>query len=103
MKFIEIDYPKEKALELNDFRDMDYYAVNNYNLPITSMMENAGLQLANFIAQFADFDQKISFGIGNGNNGGGGLVAARRLAAWGYQVYFDVIAEITKELPAMQR
>ena len=49
MEITEIKYPREKALELEHFREMDYYAVNNYNLPIELMMENAGLQLANLI------------------------------------------------------
>lgn len=102
MKFIEINYPKEKALELDSFRDMDYYAVNNYNLPISFMMENAGLQLANLVASFAQKEQTIKIGVGNGNNGGGGLVAARRLAAWGYSVYLDLFTEITKDLPLVQ-
>ncbi len=102
MIFTEIDYPKEKALDLDSFRDMDYYAVNNYNLPISFMMENAGLQLANLVASFALKEQAIKIGVGNGNNGGGGLVAARRLAAWGYSVYLDLFTKITKDLPLAQ-
>ena len=38
------------ALELASFREMDYFAVENYSLPIELMMENAGLQLANLVA-----------------------------------------------------
>jgi len=102
MSYPEITYPKEKALELKDFRDMDYYTVNEYHLPIELMMENAGLQLANFISKLANKNQIIKIGVGNGNNGGGGLVAARRLAAWGYQVYIDQFVEITKDLPSIQ-
>ena len=102
MNFTEINIPVEKALELDSFRDMDYFAVNNYNLPIEIMMENAGLQLANLIAAFTQKKQSIKIGVGNGNNGGGGLVAARRLTAWGYSVYLDFFTEITKELPAIQ-
>ena len=34
MEYPEVKYLREKALELGNFRDMDYYAVNNYNLPI---------------------------------------------------------------------
>lgn len=98
----EIEYPKEKALTLQSFKDMDYYAVSNYNLPIELMMENAGYQLAQIIAKKANKSQSIKIGVGNGNNGGGGLVAARRLAAWGYQVYIDSFTEITKELPSIQ-
>ena len=102
MNFTEINIPVENALELDDFREMDYFAVKNYNLPIEIMMENAGLQLANLIAGFTQKEQTIKIGVGNGNNGGGGLVAARRLAAWGYSVYLDFFTEITKELPKIQ-
>jgi len=102
MKYPEIEYVEENALELDSFREMDYFAVNNYNLTIELMMENAGLQLANFIAGFADINQTIKIGVGNGNNGGGGLVAARRLSAWGFNVYLDIFTKITKSLPAAQ-
>ncbi|MFT6501036.1 MAG: NAD(P)H-hydrate epimerase [Crocinitomicaceae bacterium] len=98
----EITFPKSQALELNDFKEMDYYAIENYNLPIELMMENAGLQLANLIAHSATKDKKIRIGVGNGNNGGGGLVAARRLLGWGYKVSLDLVTEITRELPALQ-
>ena len=102
MKYHKINIPKEKALELDSFRDMDYYAVNNFNLPIELMMENAGLQLANLIASISQKEQIIKIGVGNGNNGGGGLVAARRLVAWGYNIYLDFFTEITKKMPATQ-
>lgn len=102
MNYIEINFPIEKALELNQFKEMDYYAVENYGLPIELMMENAGLHLASLIANFASKDQFIKIGVGNGNNGGGGLVAARRLQAWGFNVYIDIFTEITKDLPLKQ-
>ena len=79
---MEVSIPISDALELSDFRQMDYYAVENYQLPIELMMENAGLQLAKLAAQFSGIEKaKILIGVGNGNNGGGGMVAARRLAA----------------------
>lgn len=102
MPFKEIIYPQEKALELDKFKEMDYYAVEKLHLPIELMMENAGLALARIIAQRASKDQSIRVGIGNGNNGGGGLVAARRLLAWGYQVHLDLSTELTKKLPLTQ-
>ena len=102
MKYPEINYKKEDALELEDFKAMDYYAVENFALPIELMMENAGLQLANLIADTIDIHQTIKIGIGNGNNGGGGLVAARRLSAWGYSVYLDVFTELTQDLVKIQ-
>jgi len=103
MHFKEVNIPISKALDLSRFKEMDYYAVENYALPIELMMENAGLQLAKLIAHSAkDSKAKILIGIGNGNNGGGGLVAARRLAAWGYAVYLDISTEINKALPQRQ-
>ncbi|WP_422080626.1 NAD(P)H-hydrate epimerase [Ulvibacterium sp.] len=95
-----------KALSLESFKEMDYLVVENYDLPIELMMENAGLQLArlisNITSNIALKDSKVTMGIGNGNNGGGGLVAARRLAAWGYDVYLDLAVPITKDLPKAQ-
>jgi NAD(P)H-hydrate epimerase len=98
----EILYPVDKALTLKDFREMDYYAVNQYFLPIELMMENAGLHLARFVSKIISQTKIIKIGVGNGNNGGGGLVAARRLAAWGYEVYIDTFTEIDKPIPAIQ-
>ena len=100
---MEVNIPISEALELSDFKAMDYYAVEHYQLPIELMMENAGLLLANLGRLSAeDSTTKILIGVGNGNNGGGGLVAARRLAAWGYEVYLDLMSDIEKELPKKQ-
>lgn len=99
---MEVIIPKTNALELSDFKAMDYYAVEKYLLPIKLMMENAGLQLANLTVRSANPYSKILVGVGNGNNGGGGLVAARRLAAWGYEVYLDLVTDIGKDLPKKQ-
>jgi len=103
MNFKEIDIPFESALDLEQFKKMDFYAVENYFLPIELMMENAGLQLANLIVKsINDLEDKILIGVGNGNNGGGGLVAARRLSAWGFDVYLDPFTDINRELPKKQ-
>ncbi len=91
-----------QALSLESFKEMDYLAVEKYALPIELMMENAGLELARLTALKATKASKITIGVGNGNNGGGGLVAARRLAAWGFDVYLDLAVEITKDLPNTQ-
>ncbi len=102
MNIPAVEIPIDGALELEQFREMDYFAVEHYNLPIELMMENAGLQLARLVAIQASRESKILIGIGNGNNGGGGLVAARRLSAWGYAVHLDLITEIRKDLPRAQ-
>ena len=91
-----------ETLSLEKFMEMDYLVVAQYKLPIELMMENAGLQLARLITMHATKKSKILIGIGNGNNGGGGLVAARRLAAWGFDVLLDIPVDITKPLPKTQ-
>lgn len=93
---------EEEYLSLEHFKEMDYFAVENYGLPIELMMENAGLHLARLVASNSPIDHKILIGVGNGNNGGGGLVAARRLQAWGYKVYLDLPMTINKSLPLKQ-
>ncbi|SFW26583.1 NAD(P)H-hydrate epimerase [Cellulophaga fucicola] len=90
------------SLSLDAFKEMDYWALEKYNLSIALMMENAGLQLARLVAKKATKGSVITIGVGNGNNGGGGLVAARRLAAWGFNVNLDLAVSITKELPKAQ-
>ena len=100
---MDVIIPLSDALELSVFKEMDYFTVENYKLPIELMMENAGLQLANLVSHTAnDLSSRVLIGVGNGNNGGGGLVAARRLSAWGYEVYLDLFTEIEKDLPKKQ-
>ena len=103
MDFPEISVSKGDALGLEVFREMDYFAVENYGLPIELMMENAGLNLARLVAKFSpNINAKILIGVGPGNNGGGGLVAARRLAGWGYCVHIDLLTENLTDLPSIQ-
>lgn len=93
---------EDQALHLDEFREMDFYAVKHFALPIELMMENAGLQLARVVAQHAAAGATVVVGVGPGNNGGGGLVAARRLHGWGYQVHLHVTATALKDLPQLQ-
>ncbi|MGB5667744.1 MAG: NAD(P)H-hydrate epimerase [Maribacter sp.] len=99
---MQLHFKSSETLSLESFKEMDYLAVEQYHLPIELMMENAGLQLARLIALSATKKSKIVIGIGNGNNGGGGLVAARRLASWGFDVFLDIPVDITKALPKAQ-
>lgn len=81
---------------------MDELAIKIYGLTIELMMENAGLQLARLVSQYATKQSIVYIGVGKGNNGGGGLVAARRLAGWGKQVFLDIPDRELKALPAKQ-
>lgn len=89
-------------LPVEKFKEMDYLAVNEYLLPIELMMENAGLHLARLITHILPDPGMVLIGIGPGNNGGGGLVAARRLSAWGYRVMLDVPVKELYPLPKTQ-
>jgi NAD(P)H-hydrate repair Nnr-like enzyme with NAD(P)H-hydrate epimerase domain len=58
-------------LSIDQFKEMDRLAIEQYFLPIEIMMENAGLQLARLIASIVPGNRKILIGVGMGNNGGG--------------------------------
>ena len=90
------------SISIDRFKEMDELAIRKYGLTIELMMENAGLQLARLISQYATLQSKIHIGIGKGNNGGGGLVAARRLAGWGFLVRLDIPEVSLRSLPASQ-
>jgi NAD(P)H-hydrate epimerase len=86
--FPEQRITREEMLELEAFRALDYEATIKYHIPIELMMENAGLNMARVIAVHAALGSNILVLAGKGNNGGGGLTTARRLACWGYNVSF---------------
>ncbi len=100
--FPKINIPKADALSFKQMKTLDYYSVDKYQLPIELMMENAGFHLASIIAAYSQKDAQILIGVGPGNNGGGGLVAARRLAAWGFSVFLDIPNQELATLPAKQ-
>ncbi|UCH04770.1 MAG: hypothetical protein JSW05_01030 [Candidatus Thorarchaeota archaeon] len=67
--------------------EVDRIMVNELGISVELMMEHAGLNLARLAAQLMNQKQaKVWVVAGSGNNGGGGLVAARRLVGWGHDV-----------------
>ncbi len=67
--------------------EVDRLMVEDFGIPIELMMELAGYNLANLALKLSR--NKYSNYIiiaGSGNNAGGGIVAARRLASWGLKV-----------------
>lgn len=77
------------AVTREEMREVDRLMIEEYGIQLTQMMENAGLQLARLVRHLlgsAVQDGRVLVLAGRGNNGGGGLVAARRLAAWGADV-----------------
>lgn len=68
-------------------REMDRRAVEEFGYGILQMMENAGRSLAQISTEVTDMARGSCVLLaGNGNNGGGGLVAVRHLTNWGAEV-----------------
>ena len=70
--------------------EVDRLMIEKYGFELIQMMENAGRALALVAKQvFLKNDlknKKIAVLAGTGGNGGGALVAARRLSSWGGEV-----------------
>ena len=73
--------------------EVDRLMVEEYLIPVEFMMEHAGLNLARLAVNYStdNVDNYIII-AGRGNNGGGGIVSARRLASWGLntQIYLPI-------------
>lgn len=74
------------ALSTEQMREVDRLMIEEYRIELLQMMENAGRNLALLARQLLDgdiADRPVVVLAGRGNNGGGGLVAARHLLNWG--------------------
>ncbi len=82
-----LDIPEITTAEMVE---VDRAMVEDYGIDLPRMMENAGRALALLArARFLDGDpvgKRVVVLAGSGGNGGGGLVCARRLSAWGASV-----------------
>jgi NAD(P)H-hydrate epimerase len=75
-------------LTVEQMRDVDRVAID-IGLDLARMMENAGGHLAAAALAMLGGDargRRVTVLCGRGGNGGGGLVAARRLIGWGAEV-----------------
>ncbi len=69
--------------------EVDRLMVDEYGITLQQMMENAGRGLAGLARQLlggSAAGRKVAVMVGKGNNGGGGLVAARHLANAGADI-----------------
>lgn len=88
-------------------REVDRLMVEVYHISLLQMMENAGRSLALLAKWQLDgdlADRPIVVLAGRGNNGGGGLVAARHLLNWGawVQVVCSSAPDDYDGVPALQ-
>ncbi|MFW9966065.1 MAG: NAD(P)H-hydrate epimerase [Candidatus Thorarchaeota archaeon] len=67
--------------------EVDRIMVNELKVPVELMMEHAGHSLAKLAVALSKRENpEFCIIAGSGNNGGGGLVAARRMVNWNYDV-----------------
>jgi NAD(P)H-hydrate epimerase len=86
-------------------QEVDRLMMEDYQVPVELMMEHAGWNLARLAVQLASSRSDIFQVIaGSGNNGGGGLVAARRLSSWGLktEVFFPQGKDALRDVPIKQ-
>jgi NAD(P)H-hydrate epimerase len=84
-------------------RNVDELVIKEYHISLFQMMELAGSSLATLVKSLFQKPiktHKILILAGKGNNGGGGLVAARHLHNWGYEASV-VFSNKTNLKPAM--
>lgn len=86
---------------------VDRLMIEQYGIQLIQMMENAGRNLAELSRRLLGGEvraKRIAVLCGAGNNGGGGMVAARHLQNWGAEIALKVLAPPAKlkELPAYQ-
>lgn len=82
----------EKTVSKKQMQKIDEKVPEEYGITVSRMMENAGLQIAEFIRKELD-SKKVTVYAGKGNNGGDALVAARRLHLWNYDVEVVLASE----------
>ena len=90
-------------LTTEQMREVDRAMNQDFHIELIQMMENAGRNLAHLArTRFLDGDPRrksIAVMAGSGGNGGGALVAARRLHNWGAVVRVFVTKDKTEFTP----
>ncbi len=77
------------TVSVEQVREVDRIMVEGLGIELLQMMENAGRALAHRARAMLGGDavgRRVTVLSGSGGNGGGGMVAARRLALWGAEV-----------------
>jgi NAD(P)H-hydrate epimerase len=81
--------------------ELDRRLVEEFHMDLSMLMENAGRLLATHARTMVDGEgKKMLVMVGKGNNGGGGMVAARNLQNWGEDVEI-VLATSPKDFKAL--
>jgi len=93
-----------KIVTAAEMRTIDRVTIERFRVPSLTLMENAGSAVARFVLREYPAAQRISVLCGKGNNGGDGLVAARKLHEAGKSVAVVLLtdsSELTGDAAAM--
>ncbi|MBI2678530.1 MAG: NAD(P)H-hydrate dehydratase [Candidatus Koribacter versatilis] len=85
-----------KIVTAAEMRQIDRATSERFGVPSTTLMENAGAAVAEFVLAHWAATRKIAVVCGKGNNGGDGLVVARKLSQAGKQVVVLLLAKLTE-------
>ena len=86
---MSVNHKSIPALTTTQMIEVDRAMIEDYHIELIQMMENAGRNFAELARRQLGGTVKshsVAVLCGNGNNGGGGLTAARHLHNWGAQV-----------------
>lgn len=87
-------------IDTEQMKQVDHTMINDYGISLIQMMENAGYNLAMLAkSEFLDNDpagKNVCVLAGSGGNGGGVLVAARRLKNLGANVHVTLASTASK-------
>jgi len=81
-------------------RALDQHTIETLGVPGELLMESAGRAIAEAALALRETDAPIHVLCGAGNNGGDGLVAARRLATAGRSVLMALVADASRQTGA---
>jgi NAD(P)H-hydrate epimerase len=95
------------AITTQQMIEIDRLMIEELGIQLIQMMENAGKSLAQLSRELLASDvrgKRIAVLCGAGNNGGGGMAAARHLHNWGALILLKTAAphDSLKEIPAHQ-
>ncbi|MCH7698044.1 MAG: hypothetical protein IH865_03785 [Chloroflexi bacterium] len=94
------------SVTTEQMREVDRLMIEEYRIVLLQMMENAGRSLARLAASLAGGapNRDVLVLAGTGNNGGGGMVAARHLTNMGrhVRVLLTAVVEELVDVPAHQ-
>ncbi len=105
MEHITVEGLKVPVVTVDEMREVDRLMVEKYKVQLIQMMENAGRNLAELCRRLLGgsvLGRQLAVAAGKGNNGGGGLAAARHLHNWGARVRVFLQTDVPSGVPGAQ-